>query len=99
MTVLIETDVVDIGKFDACLTQAIRDCLRWKSCPMLNPAESLFLRSGNQLAIAHQCRRGIGMKSVKPKNNHRALGRMPRILSKKAREASPGNNSVRPLSL
>ena len=69
-TVLIERDVIHIREPDTCLAQAIGDGLRGKPGPMLDAAEALLLGGRDQLAVAHERRRGIGMKGIEAENNH-----------------------------
>src|SRR5262249_20922002 len=61
--------VLDIREPNACLIQTIRDGMDGKPGPMLNTAKSFLLRSSNQIAVAHQRRRRITVKSVQTKNN------------------------------
>ena len=44
-----------------------------KSRPMLDTAKSLLLGGSDQLAVAHQRRGRIAVKSVQAKNDHREL--------------------------
>ena len=70
-TVLIERDVIHVGKLNACLAQAIGDGLGGKSRPMLDAAEPLLLGGRDQLAVAHQRSGRVGVKGVQAENDHR----------------------------
>src|SRR4051812_36973889 len=48
--VLVDREMVDIAKAQLAFTQAIRDRLRRKSGPMLDPAKPLLLRCGDQFS-------------------------------------------------
>ena len=63
--------MLDIGKPNACLVQAIGDGMDGKSGPMLDTAKSFLLSSSDDLAVAHQRGGRIAVKSVQAKNNHR----------------------------
>ena len=68
--VLIDRDVVHIIEPQVRLPQTIGDGLRWKARPMLDAAEPLLLRGGDEHAVAHERGRGICVKGVKAEDDH-----------------------------
>ena len=70
--ILVDRDMVDIAEPQAALAQAIGDRLRGKSRPMLDPAKPLLFRRGDQLAVAHQRRRSIGVEGVDAEDDQRS---------------------------
>ena len=52
--IAVDGDMVDGIEFDARLGQAIVDCLRRESRPMLDAPEPFFFRRGDESAVANQ---------------------------------------------
>src|SRR5947209_1747861 len=68
--ILVDRDVLHIAQAKPRLVQAIGDRLARETAAMLDPAEALFLRGGNQNPVAHQRRCGIAMKGVDAEDDH-----------------------------
>src|SRR5262249_56740759 len=71
-TVLIDSDVPDIGEPDARFAHAVGDRLRREAGPMLDAAESLFLCCRNERAVANNRRSRIAVEGIDSKNDHRS---------------------------
>src|SRR5262245_42034829 len=71
--VLIDGNMLNIGKGEACLPQAIGNCLRRKASPMLHAAEALLFRRSNKLAVADERGRGIAVECIEAKYDHRGV--------------------------
>src|SRR5262245_13975398 len=69
--VLIDRDMVHVVQVQLRLAQAIFNRLGRKTSPVFDAAKAFFLCGGNQLAVAHDCRRRIRVESVETKNDHR----------------------------
>ena|SRR5882672_8662695 len=67
--ILIDGDMIHIGEPNSCFAQTKRNRLRWKARPVFHATEPFFLSGGDQIAIAKQRRRGIGMKCIEAKND------------------------------
>src|SRR5262249_32153435 len=68
--VLIDRNMLNIGKGEACFPQAVSNCLRREASPMLHAAEALLFRGSNKLAVADERGRGIAVEGIKPQNDH-----------------------------
>ena len=68
--VLIDGDMVNFGERELSLAQAIGDGVGRKSGPMLDAPEPLLLGRRDKHSIAHECRCGIAVKGVEPKDDH-----------------------------
>src|SRR5262249_41806169 len=68
--VLIDRNMLNIGKGEACFPQAVGNCLRREASPMLHAAEALLFRRSNKLAISDECGRRITVECIKAQNDH-----------------------------
>ena len=68
--VAIDRDVIDVLERDAAFAQTVIDRLSGQARPMFDPAKTLFLGRGDELAVLDQTRRGIAVVSVKAEDPH-----------------------------
>ena len=47
----IDRDMLDVPKRDTAFAQTVIDRVRWQASPMLDPAKTLLLGGGDQLAV------------------------------------------------
>src|SRR5919109_3711440 len=59
---------------DPGLRQAIADSLGWKSRPVLDAPEALFLRGGDNLSVTHEACGCIAVVGVEAEDVHRWTG-------------------------
>ena len=57
LRIAIHRDVIDIGKPNACLPQAVSDRLNRQPRPVFNPEKALLFRRGNQNSITDDASR------------------------------------------
>src|SRR3954453_208193 len=88
--VLIDREMVDIAEAQLAFTQTIRDRLRRKPGPMLDSAKPLLLRRRDELAIAHNAGRAVGVESIDPENDHRP----PALRNRRSRISRASNVSA-----
>src|SRR5262249_23253403 len=85
--VLIDRNMLNIRKGEAGFPQAVGNCLRRETSPMLHAAEALLFRRSNKLAVADERGRRITVESIKPQNDHtRATELMSADLSDSRRQ-------------
>src|SRR5262249_36472981 len=68
--VLIDRNMLNVGKGDAGFPQAVGNRLRWEASPMLHAAEAFFFSRSNKLAVAEERSCGIAVEGIKPQNDH-----------------------------
>jgi hypothetical protein len=85
--VLVHGHVVDVGKREARLAQAVGDRLRWEARPVLEPPEALLLGRCDQHPVAHQRGGGVTVEGVEAEDDH--SGRL--LSTNRSKEAGKGH--------
>src|SRR5262245_27209891 len=80
-TVLIDRNMLNIGKGEACFPQAVGNRLRREASPMLHTAEALLFRRSNKLAVSDERSRRIAVEGIKPQNDHTRPTPLPSVPS------------------
>jgi hypothetical protein len=62
--------VIDIGNLRANEVQASFDRERRKTRVVLNAVQALFSNGENDLAVLHDCSRGVGVKHIQSQDQH-----------------------------
>ena len=70
---VVEGDVVEFGGRDSSVLQAELDGARREAMVMLLAREALFLRGGQEFAVAHEARRGVVVVGRDAKDVHASL--------------------------
>lgn len=66
--IAVERDVTDISEGNLRLGEAVSDCLGGKSCPVLDSPEAFLFSGGNNLAVAHEASRRVGVVGIEAEN-------------------------------
>src|SRR5687767_6338650 len=91
--VLIDCNILNVGKPKSGFLQAVGDCLRRKTSPMLDAPEAFLFGCSNELAVTDERSGGITVIGVKAENDHAcAAACAPRCLRTEAQKT--GDNSV-----
>ena len=70
VAVLTNCYVIDIGNLCANEVEASFDRKRGKTRVVLNAVQALFSNGENDLAVLHDCSRGVGVKHIQSQDQH-----------------------------
>ena len=71
--VLIDRDVLNIGKLETRFPQAVGNCLRREARTMLHAAEPLLFRRRDEFPVAHERSGRISMEGVEAEDDHAVI--------------------------